>query len=61
MPAQTIVPRKKISVTIGRETKVFHDKTRYTQYLSTNPALHRIIKGKLQYKEGIYSLEKARN
>jgi hypothetical protein len=42
----------KLSITIEGETKVFHDKTKFTQYLSTNPALQRIIKGKLQHKEG---------
>jgi hypothetical protein len=41
-------------------TKVFHDKTKFTQYLSMNPTLQRIIKGKLQHKEGSYTLEKAR-
>jgi hypothetical protein len=39
---------------------MFHDKTKFTQYLSTNPALQRIIKGKLQHKEGKYALEKTR-
>jgi hypothetical protein len=33
----------KISNTIDGETKIFHDKTKFTQYLSTNPALQRII------------------
>ena len=42
----------KLSITIGEETKVFHDKTKFTQYLSMNPALQRIIKGKLQHKVG---------
>ena len=51
----------KLSITIDGETKVFHDKTKFTQYLSMNPALQRIIKGKLQHKEGNYALEKARN
>jgi hypothetical protein len=37
----------KLSITINGKTKVFHDKTNFTQYLSTNPALQRIIKGKL--------------
>jgi hypothetical protein len=36
----------KLSITRDGETKVFHDKTKFTQYLSTNPALQRIIKGK---------------
>jgi hypothetical protein len=47
----------KFSVTIDGETKVFHGKTKFTQYLSTNPALQRIIKGKLQHKEGNYTLK----
>jgi hypothetical protein len=60
MPAQATIPRKKLSITIEGETKVFHDKTKFTQYLSMNPALQRIIKGKLQHKEGNHALEKAR-
>jgi hypothetical protein len=48
------------SITINGETKVFHDKTKVTQYLSTNTAIQRIIKGKHQHKEGNYALEKAR-
>jgi hypothetical protein len=39
----------KLSITIDGETKVFHDKNKITQYLSMNPALQRIIKGKLQH------------
>jgi hypothetical protein len=50
----------KLSITIQGETKVFHDKTKYIQYPFTNPALQRIINGKLQNKEGSYALEKAR-
>jgi hypothetical protein len=34
----------KLSITINGETKVFQDKTRFTQYHSTNQALQRIIK-----------------
>jgi hypothetical protein len=47
-----ILYTEKLSITIDGETKVFHDKTKLTQYLSTNPALQRIIKGKLQHNEG---------
>jgi hypothetical protein len=36
----------KLSITIDGEIKVFHDKTKFTQYLPTNPALQRIITGK---------------
>jgi hypothetical protein len=50
----------KLSITIDGETKVFHDKTKFTQYLSTNPALQRIIMGNHQHKDGNYALEKAR-
>ena len=41
----------KLSITIDGETKVFHDKTIFTHYLSTNPALQRIITEKNQYKD----------
>jgi hypothetical protein len=51
---------KKLSITIDGETKVFHDRTKLTQYLSTTPALQTIIKGKHQHKDGNYTLEKAR-
>ena len=50
----------KLSLTIDGEMKVFHNKTKFTQYLSTNPSLQRIIKGKYQNKDGNYTLEKAR-
>jgi hypothetical protein len=50
----------KLSIPIDGETRVFHDKTTFTQYLSTNPALQRIIKGKHQRKVRNYALEKAR-
>jgi hypothetical protein len=33
----------KLSITIDGETKIFHDKTKFIQYLSTNPALQRIV------------------
>jgi hypothetical protein len=50
----------KLSITIDGETKVFHDKTKFTQYLSTNPALKRIIQGKQQHKDRNYALGKAK-
>ena len=59
MPAQATIPSQTL-ITVDRETKVFHDKTKFTQYLSTNPALWRIIMGKHQYKDRNYALEKAR-
>jgi hypothetical protein len=42
----------KLSITIDVETKIFHDKTKFIQYLSTNPGLQRILKGKLQNQGG---------
>ena len=50
----------KLSITLDGKTKVFHDRTKSTHYLSTNPALQRIITEKNQYKEGNHVLEKAR-
>jgi hypothetical protein len=44
-----------LSITTDGETKIFHDKTKFTQYLSMNPALQRIIKGKFQNKEENYA------
>jgi hypothetical protein len=41
----------KLSITIDGENKRCYDKTNFTQYLSTNPALQRIIDGKHQHKE----------
>jgi len=50
----------KLSINIDGETKIFHDKTKFTQFLSTKPALQRLIDGKLQHKERKYTLEKTR-
>jgi hypothetical protein len=41
----------KFSITIGGETKEFHDNTKFTQYLFTNPALQRLITEKNQHKD----------
>jgi hypothetical protein len=45
---------------IDEETKVLDDKIKFTQYLSTNAALQRIIDEKFQHYKGNYTLEKAR-
>jgi hypothetical protein len=50
MPVQTTI-HSKLSITIDGENKIFHDKTKFTQYLSTNPALKRITDGKHQHKK----------
>jgi hypothetical protein len=44
MPAQAI--HSQTLNYIDGETKVFHDKTKFTHYLSMNPALQKIIIGK---------------
>jgi hypothetical protein len=49
----------KLTISIDGEAKVFHDKPKFTQYLSTNPALQRIIKEKLQHKAENFAREKA--
>jgi hypothetical protein len=46
---------EKLSVTMEGDTKVFHDKNKFTQYLSTNPALQRIIKEICQHRRDIKS------
>jgi hypothetical protein len=53
-------PASKFSITIDVETKISHDKTKFTQYLFTNSALQRITDEKHQHKERNYTLEKAR-
>jgi hypothetical protein len=50
----------KLSITIDGVTKVFHNKTKFTDYLSTNLALQRITEKKKQYKDRSHALEKAR-
>jgi hypothetical protein len=42
----------KLSINIDGETKIFQDKSKFKQYLYTNPSLQRILEGKLQHKEG---------
>jgi hypothetical protein len=58
MPARILYPAK-LSITIHSEIKLFHDKAKFTHYLSTKPALQRIITGK-KYKDGNHALEKTR-
>jgi hypothetical protein len=54
----------KLSITIDKETKVFHNKTKFTQYLSMNPTFQMIITEKQnktkQYKDGNYTIDKAK-
>jgi hypothetical protein len=50
----------KLSINIDGETKIFQDKTKFKQYLTTNPALKRILEEKHQHKEGLCTNEKTR-
>jgi hypothetical protein len=43
------------SITIDGQTNIFYNKTKFKQYLSTNPGLRRIIEGKRQLKEENYT------
>ena len=45
----------KLSINIDGENKTLHDKIRFNQYLSTNPALQKVLEGKLQPKEVSYT------
>jgi hypothetical protein len=49
----------KLLITIDGETKIFHDKNKFTQYFPTNPVIQSIVEGKLQHKEENYTLEKS--
>jgi hypothetical protein len=53
--------RAKLSIIMDGKTKICHEKIKFEQYISTNPALQRTLEGKLQQKESIYTKEKARN
>jgi hypothetical protein len=50
----------KLSINIDGENKIFQDKAKLKQYLSTNPVLHRILKGKLQHKEDTFTKERTK-
>jgi len=41
----------KLSITIDGENELFHEKTKFKQYLSTNTVLQRIIERKFQHKD----------
>jgi hypothetical protein len=50
----------KLSINIDGENKIFWDKTKFKQYLSTNPALQRILERKLQHKDDTCTKERTR-
>jgi hypothetical protein len=41
----------KLSITMDGENKIFHDKTKFTQYFFINPALQRIIENTTTRRE----------
>jgi hypothetical protein len=45
---------------IDGETKIYHDKSKFKQYLSTNP-VQGILERKLQQKEATYTKDKKTN
>jgi hypothetical protein len=51
----------KISTIIDGQTKIFHFKINFIQYLSTSTALQSIIEAKLQHKDKKYTKGKQRN
>jgi hypothetical protein len=50
----------KFSINIDGENKIFQDKTKFKQYLSTKPALQRILEGKLHHRK-ILALKKSQD
>ena len=59
MLAQATIPSKTFNYHRWR-TQDIPQQTKFTQYLSTNPALQKITDGKLQQEEEHYTLEKPR-
>ena len=58
--AQAAIPAK-LLITIDGERKIFQDKTKFTQYLTTNPALQRMIDRKSNTRREITPQEKQGN
>jgi hypothetical protein len=50
----------KLSINIDGENKTLQDKNKFKRYLPTNPALWRILEGKLHQKEDTFTKERAR-
>jgi hypothetical protein len=50
----------KLSITLDGKNKVFHNKIKFIHYLSTNPALQRVLTEKNKYKDRNHTIEKAR-
>ncbi|KAL6081673.1 hypothetical protein STEG23_005580 [Scotinomys teguina] len=56
-----IIYPAKLSITIDGVNKTFQDKTKFKQYLSTNPALQKALEGGFQPKEARYTHENKGN
>jgi hypothetical protein len=54
------IPGTITTLNIDGETKIAQQKNKFKNYLSTNPALQRMLEAKLQHKEGMYTNEKTR-
>ena len=50
-----------LSITIDGGNKIFCDKTRFAQYISTNPALQKVLEGKQQPKEAHFTHTQKKN
>jgi hypothetical protein len=49
MLSKPAILKKSLSITMHRENKTLHDKIKFQQYLSPNPALQKSLKEKLQH------------
>lgn len=59
VPGQTTIPNKTINHSRWRK-KAFHDKIKFKQFLSSNPALQKALERKLQSAEVNYTQEDTR-
>lgn len=51
---------EKLPITRDRENKIFYNKSKSKQYLSTNTALQKVLEGEIQSKEVNYIQENTR-
>jgi hypothetical protein len=51
----------KLSINKMKGKKKLHKKVKLIQYLSTNPALQKVLEGKIQSKEANYTQENTKN
>jgi hypothetical protein len=60
MPVQATIPGK-LSITIEGKWRTLHDKKKLKQFLSTNPALQKILENELQSEKVNYTQEDISN